>query len=213
VRVALVSLVLSALIAPAASAAAPKTCKSPKPVFRDGQVRIWKGVGRYHEQRWWICSRSIRKPKLWNDQGPFFVEDTEWTFRRFGSRIGYSWTWDNGEDSGWEIGWVGTHTGRLHAFVVSVDDRNDTQGIQGVAVAPDGSVAFLELVDVTAPGSTESTAAQRIAVCRLGRKDLGKPRNVARIDENNVDPKTLTFDGEMVTWLTTDGQPGAVQLR
>jgi hypothetical protein len=212
VRRALVAIAVAALFAPTAHAANPKTCKSPKPVYRDGAVRIWKGVGRFHNQVWWICSSSIRKPRLFNNQGPFFVEDTGWTFRRFGLRVGYSWDWDNGEDGGWEIGWVGTRTGRLHAVVISVDDRNDTQGIQGVAVAHDGSMAFVEGVDISQPGETTARFAQRIGVSMMGAKDLRQPRNVTRVDENNVDPKTLQFDGQTISWMTKDGQPGSAQL-
>ena len=211
-RRALLSIAVGALLAPAAHAAAPKTCSSPKPVYRDGAIRIWKSFGRYHNQRWWICSGTIRKPRLFNDQGPFYVEDSDWTFRRFGLRVGYGWTWDNGEDAGWEIGWVGTRTGRLHAFVISVDDRNDTEGIQGVAIAPDGSMAFVELFDVITPGQRDRRA-QRIGVSRIGPKGgLRMPKNVTRIDENNVDPATLQFDGQTISWMTTDGQPGSAQL-
>jgi hypothetical protein len=211
VRRALTVIAVAVLFAPAAHAANPKTCKSPKPVFRDGGVRIWRGAGRFQNQIWWICSHSIRKPLLFNNQGPFFVEDTGWIFRRFGSRIGYAWDWDNGEDGGWEIGWVGTRTGRLKAFVISIDDRNDTEGIKGVAVAPDGSMAFVEAFDVFMSGQPQRPA-QRIGVSVLGRKDLRKPKTVARIDENNVDPTTLAFDGQTVTWMTKDGQPGSAQL-
>ena len=211
-RRALLSIAVGALLAPAAHAAAPKTCSSPKPVYRDGAIRIWKSFGRYHNQRWWICSRAIRKPRLFNDQGPFYVEDTGWTFRRFGPRVGYSWDWDNGEDAGWEIGWVGTRTGHLHAVVISVDDRNDTQGIQGVAVAPDGSMAFVELFEYRKTGETDFSTGQRIGVSLMGSKDLRKPKNVTRIDENNVDPKTLQFDGQTISWMTKDGQPGSAQL-
>jgi hypothetical protein len=46
----------------------------------------------------------------------------------------------------------------------------------------------------------------------MGSKDLRKPKNVTRIDENNVDPKTLQFDGQTISWMTKDGQPGSAQL-
>ena len=107
---------------------------------------------------------------------------------------------------------MGTRTGRLHAFVISIDDRNDTQGIQGVAVAPDGSMAFVEAFEFKPPGQTEFRTGQRIGISLMGAKDLRKPGTVARIEENNVDPATLEFDGQTVSWLTKDGQPGSAQL-
>src|SRR3954451_24048429 len=55
-RAALVSVLVALVAASPAGAVGPKTCKSPKPVFKDGHVRIWTAVGKLDNQLWWICS-------------------------------------------------------------------------------------------------------------------------------------------------------------
>ena len=203
-RAALLSVVVAMLVAPVASAGVPKTCAAKKPAFTDGQVRIWTAVDRFDNQRWWICSRWIRKPKMWNDQGggEFSVSDSDWTLRRFGSRIAYSWTWDNGDDAGWEIGWVGARSGAARSFATSFDARPNGKGVEGFALAPDGSMAFVERLE----------AAQQLGVATLGKFGLGHARNVEQVADNNVDPKTLAWDGTTIMWTTTGGQPGSVTV-
>jgi hypothetical protein len=194
---------LAFLAAPAA-AKKPRTCSSPGAVFTDGAVRIWTRVGPLDNQQWWICSAQLRKPRLWNDQGQY-IEDSEWQFHRFGDRIGYTWTWDDGAGADWEIGWVDVRNAGNKAYFIDYDDRSDSAGVETIAVAPNGDVAFLEQLGAERTGDQ----MEMIGVAKAGRKGLAEQLPLAVVPDWTIDPKSFEFDGTSASWRTKDGQAGS----
>lgn len=202
---ALLAILALALAAMTADAAAPRTCTKPKPKFRDGSIRIQTKIGSLGNQQWFICSATIRRPKLWNDQGQY-IQDTDARFRRFGNRVAYSWVWDDGEGAGWEIGWVHVRTARTVLTDVDFDDVRDSAGIETAAVASNGAMAYLEDVD------TVGASPQRIGYAPFtAKRDLGKPRVIVE-KPGEVDPKSLRVTRTVVSWITKSGEPRSVPV-
>ncbi|MEA2425052.1 MAG: hypothetical protein QOH13_1462 [Thermoleophilaceae bacterium] len=182
-------------------AAAPRTCSSSRPVFKDGRVKVFKSLGSLDNQRWYLCSAKIHSPKLFKNENQY-IEDSEAKFRRFGDRVGYSWVWDDGAGGGWEVGWVDVNTAKARWTFVDFDDV-DSEGIDGVAVGPRGGIAYIEHV----PGSG-GAFSQRIGYAPVRGKLFGKRRHLADVPAGDVDPASLRLSGTKVSWTTTGGMPG-----
>jgi hypothetical protein len=203
---ALLAVLALTLAVTTAEARAPRTCTKPKPKFRDGSIRIQTTIGSLGNQQWFICSSTIRRPKLWNDQGQY-IQDTAASFRRFGNRVAYSWIWDDGAGAGWEIGWVDVRTARAELTDVDFDDVADSAGVDAVAVASNGAMAYLE--DVEGPAGT---SPQRIGYAPLtAKRGLGTPRVIVE-KPGEVDPKSLKITRTVVSWTTKSGEPRSVPV-
>lgn len=205
--IALVAVLGLALVAAGADGRAPRSCAKPKPQFRDGSIRIQTTMGRLGNQQWYICSATLRRPRIFYD-GSEGVATTEAHFRRFGNRVAYWWIWDTGGGGGWELGWVHARTARARDTAVDFDDALDSEGIAAAAVATNGAMAYLECVDT---GS--GTSAQRVGYAPPGaRGRLGRPRTLVDVPAGNIDPRSLTTTRSVVSWTTTSGEPGSARI-
>jgi hypothetical protein len=209
VRLALIlpALLAVAFTAPASARPRPLTCHSPA-VFHHGRARILTRVGPANDRAWYLCSTRFRRPQLFLDEGAN-VKDSQFHFRRFGHRIGYSWAWDDSLTRGWEVGWVDVRNAIGAASTVSFNNVQDSLGIRGIAVAPNGTMAYLEGVQAN-PSMPQPS--ERIGfVPRLGR-GLGDPRTLLNVPAADVLPNSLAIGPSAISWTTQGGAPGSVQV-
>jgi hypothetical protein len=182
----------AALLAPAS---AKPACRAGHTEFAHGHTRIFSV---YHRTEWRICSLRLRRPRTFA-YGNDGALDSMFLWQARGPRVAYQHGWIGGDEEGWAVGWVDTRTGASHEVTVAnsdgISDIPVGNGADAIALAPDGSIAFVET-------KTPPKTGQLIGyVPYAGR--FGAPRVV--VADADAVPASLTFDGAAIAWRTAAG--------
>ena len=201
VRLAL-ALAILAVVAPRADA--KLTCRSGHTEFTRGHTRIFKVSGE--EPEWRICSLRLRRPRVVSYGTGLIESFFMWQPR--GPRVAWQHDWIGGDEAGWAVGWVDITTGASHEVTVAntdgITDIPYTDGADAIALASDGSIAFL--VKNPAPAVDQFIGYVPYA----GR--FGKPRVVMPVPAGDVAPSSLATDRGVITWRTASGGSGSVPI-
>ena len=182
----------AALLAPAS---AKPACRSGHTEFAHGHTRIFSVL---HRTEWRICSLRLRRPRTfaYGNEGAL---DSMFMWRARGPRVAYQHGWIGGDEEGWAVGWVDIRTGASHEVTVAnsdgISDIPVGDGADAIALAADGSIAFVET-------KTPPKAGQIIGYVPYSGR-FGAPR-VVDADADAV-PASLTFDGDTISWRTAAG--------
>jgi hypothetical protein len=168
------------------------SCNAGKTLFHEGKTRVFQSRDT---TSWYVCSAWLRRPRLFA-QGNDGSLDATYAFRRTGRRVAFVWSWVGGDDLGWGASWVDVSTGRSKYIEINPTDDVPYGEGESVVAGADGSVAFVETVE---------NAGGRLVIgyAPFAAGRFGPPRVV--VDNADVVPASLTFDGTTIGWRTTAG--------
>lgn len=187
----------------------PVTCRSGHTLLRaPNRVRVFRVVVRRAtdvtsaQRRWYVCSRWLRKPRSF--QNEVWADIRTSRLQIVGDRVLSAWFWDNGETGAWELKWVDTRTGRRALASLGSGDSADEPTVGGMAVAPDGAMAYLDVGQET---------EDRIGYIATNRSALTRRwTTLATLPKDSVVPDSLRFTGGELEWTTRDGTPDSATV-
>jgi hypothetical protein len=198
------ALALAILAVAAPRADAKPTCRSGHTELTHGHTRIFSA---HHKTEWWICSLRLRRPRMVGYPTDLIESMFAWQAR--GPRVAWQHDWIGGDEAGWAVGWVDITTGASHEVTVAnTDGLTDipyTDGADAIALASDGSIAFV----VKEP---DPAVDQLIGYVPYAGGRFGEPRVLATIDAGDAVPSSLATDRGVVTWRTTSDAARSVPI-
>ena len=208
VRRTLLAALGALLLLPATAAAAtagPRSCGSGftwiehAPRVRVFQVELHDRAAGFRIPYLYGCSARLRRPRLVSALSPGTTQEITERGRR-GNRIlieTYEFA-DGGGGSG--LGWWDIRTGR-RAFreLDNIRDVDFGQPILSVTLAPDGSIAY---VRSTKSEGDEDDFVEQYAIyyLRYASGRFAKERRIRLLAPAEIDPHTLSFSGDHVSW-------------
>ncbi len=185
---------LGSVAAPAA-ARDPATCSAPRAIYRRGAIRVFMRGEKV--RAYYLCSDRLRTPRRYHVRRIDPAEDDPFDFGVRGRRLIYT---DFIVATQVELlAWVDLRNAQYREVRLPTDHEYD----EIRALAPDGGIAFV---------TTDADEGQRIWYAAAGRSALGRPRVVARIDDGDITPGSLTIRAGRVRWKTSVGPPRSASL-
>jgi hypothetical protein len=203
-RWALAAIVLLALAAPGEGAL---SCRSGVALYDEGGVRIFETVDRDGAPTWWGCSAKVRRPHRIVELSPSVTNEL-YVSPQVGNRLPLAVEEFADGGGNWEAGWFDVRTGAAATAFVDTKAKDDfTSPALGVTTRTDGDLAYV----LRRQDDEGETIAREIVFRAFTSGKFAAERKLASAPVAEVDPDTIAFDGDDVTWRT-EGAPRSVPI-